>query len=110
MDYLAHFFAACMLTNSIPHLVKGVTGVQFQTPFAKPPGIGLSSPVINVVWACINFTAGFLLLFKVGSFSVDNNIDVAVILTGMWFTAYRLAHHLGPLYAQNAEQSAINPE
>ena len=29
----------------------------FQTPFASPPGIGKSSPVVNVLWGFLNLAA-----------------------------------------------------
>jgi hypothetical protein len=51
--YVACFFAGVFLTNAIPHFVHGVSGDNFPTPFAKPPGKGLSSPRINVVWASL---------------------------------------------------------
>jgi hypothetical protein len=31
------------LTNAVPHFVSGVMGYPFQSPFANPPGEGLSS-------------------------------------------------------------------
>jgi hypothetical protein len=57
--YLACFFAGAFLTNAVPHFIKGVTGEPFPTPFAKPPGKGLSSPVVNVLWGLLNFAIGF---------------------------------------------------
>jgi hypothetical protein len=63
--YLACFFAGAFLANAVPHFVKGVTGEPFPTPFAKPPGKGLSSPVVNVLWGLLNFIVGFV-LFHVG--------------------------------------------
>jgi len=34
----------------------------FPSPFAKPPGVGLSGPVPNLVWSAANLAAGALLL------------------------------------------------
>ena len=45
-----------------PHFVQGISGNWFQSPFAKPPGVGESSPVINVVWGFGNLAAGAVLL------------------------------------------------
>ena len=53
-NYLAAFFAGAFLANFVPHFVKGICGDAFPTPFAKPPGKGLSSPTINVLWALLN--------------------------------------------------------
>jgi hypothetical protein len=47
--YVACFLAGCFLVNALPHFIKGITGEPFPTPFATPPGKGLSSPVVNVL-------------------------------------------------------------
>jgi len=60
--YLLEFLAGAFLTNSVPHFVQGVSGAPFQSPFAKPPGIGESSPVVNVIWGFGNLVGGLLLL------------------------------------------------
>lgn len=41
-----------------PHFFHGISGDRFPTPFVKPPGRGLSSPPVNVVWAWINLVEG----------------------------------------------------
>jgi hypothetical protein len=46
---LSYFFGGAFLTNTVPHLVSGVMGRPFQSPFANPPGEGLSSSTINVL-------------------------------------------------------------
>jgi len=61
-NYLAAFFAGAFLSNAIPHFIKGVAGDKFTTPFAKPPGKGLSPAYINVLWAGFNIIIGYLLL------------------------------------------------
>jgi len=48
--YISYFFGGAFLANAIPHLVSGVTGHPFQSPFAHPPGQGLSSATVNVLW------------------------------------------------------------
>jgi len=63
---VACFFAGALLANVVPHFVHGISGDRFPTPFAKPPGRGLSSPTVNVVWALANLIAGFV-LFRVSS-------------------------------------------
>jgi hypothetical protein len=60
-NYLAAFFSGAFLANVVPHFVKGICGDKFPTPFAKPPGKGLSSPTVNVVWALFNMIVGYLL-------------------------------------------------
>lgn len=66
--YLACFFAGAFLANAVPHFIHGVSGEPFPTPFASPPGRGLSSPTINVLWGLGNLAAGYI-LFRVGRVS-----------------------------------------
>jgi hypothetical protein len=61
-DYVAWFFAGAFLANSIPHIVQGISGNRFQTPFASPRGIGESSATVNVVWGFANVVIGGVLL------------------------------------------------
>ncbi len=52
--YVAAFFSGAFLANTVPHFIHGVSGDPFPSPFANPPGKGLSSPIVNVLWACLN--------------------------------------------------------
>ena len=61
--YVAWFFAGAFFTNAIPHIVKGVCGERFPTPFARPRGVGNSSPVANVIWGFCNLAIGGALLY-----------------------------------------------
>ncbi len=38
--YVAHIFAGAFLINAVPHLVNGLSGRSFPSPFASPPGVG----------------------------------------------------------------------
>jgi hypothetical protein len=60
-NYLAVFFGGAFLANSVPHFVQGICGNKFPTPFAKPPGKGLSSSLVNVIWGGFNMIAGYFL-------------------------------------------------
>lgn len=60
-QWLFSFLAGAFLFNAIPHFVNGISGNAFPTPFADPPGKGLSSPELNVLWAIFNIGAGYLL-------------------------------------------------
>lgn len=62
--YLPAFFAGVFLINVLPHFINGISGRSFPTPFANPPGKGLSPPVLNIVWATINLLIGSLLLYS----------------------------------------------
>lgn len=75
-NYVACFFAGMFLANVVPHFVQGVSGNPFPTPFAKPPGKGLSSPTVNVLWALFNLAVGYLLV-RAGKVS-DHNLPALV--------------------------------
>src|ERR1700744_4788233 len=59
---LLTFIAGAFAANAVPHLVQGMSGNRFQTPFASPPGVGESSALVNVIWGAANVAiAGALL-------------------------------------------------
>ncbi|HTA27990.1 MAG TPA: hypothetical protein VK809_09380 [Bacteroidia bacterium] len=62
LHYIAALFAGFFLANVVPHFIHGISGDPFPTPFASPPGKGLSSPTCNVLWACFNLLVGYILL------------------------------------------------
>ena len=80
--YFSGFWAGAFLANFVPHFVNGVSGNPFPTPFAKPPGKGLSSPIVNVWWALLNAVAGYL-LFRVGRVSPDDILSMIVFMVGI---------------------------
>jgi len=96
--YLAHFFGGALLANAIPHLVNGVSGRAFQSPFAKPPGKGLSSSTVNVVWGFFNLLIAWLLIFRVGTFDLHNVQDAVIFGAGMLMMFTLLARTFGPLH------------
>lgn len=81
-DYIACFFAGMFLANVVPHFVHGISGDRFPTPFAKPPGRGLSSPTVNVVWACLNMAVGYILA-RVGKVSSGNILALLMFFAGI---------------------------
>ena len=82
MNYVACFFAGMFLANVVPHFVSGVSGDRFPTPFSKPPGKGLSSAMVNVVWALFNMVVGYL-LFRAGKISNGDPVELAVFFVGI---------------------------
>ncbi len=91
-DYLAAFFAGAFLANTVPHYVKGVCGDAFPTPFSKPPGIGLSSPVVNVWWALFNLIVGFL-LFRAGQIATGGWAPVLLFFAGFAALSTQVSLH-----------------
>ena len=65
---VSYFFAGAFTENSVPHFVSGIMGRPFQSPFAKPPGKGLSSSTVNVIWGFFNMVVAYLLVVHVGLF------------------------------------------
>jgi len=72
LHYVSYFFGGLFLANAVPHSVSGMMGRPFQSPFAKPPGEGLSSSRVNALWGGFNVLIGYLLIFQVGDFDVRN--------------------------------------
>lgn len=92
-EYLASFFAGVFLANVVPHFVHGISGDPFPTPFANPPGKGLSSPTVNVLWALANLVAGYF-LFHAGK--VDTGGYPAVLFfLGIAAISLQLSRHFG---------------
>ncbi len=82
LDLLSYFAGGAVLTNAIPHFVSGVMGRPFQTPFARPPGEGLSSSTVNVLWGAFNLLVGWLLVYRVGSFDIRATADALALWLG----------------------------
>jgi hypothetical protein len=99
MEYLAYFAAGLLLTNGIPHFVNGISGRRFQSPFASPPGVGESSPLVNVVWGFVNFILGYLLVAGVGDFTGGLTLDSLMVGSGVILMALILAWHFGRVRA-----------
>jgi hypothetical protein len=84
----AYLLGGGLLANGVPHFVSGVMGQAFQSPFAKPPGQGLSSSTVNVLWGSLNFAAAYGLIAHVGLFDIraaDNALafGAGVLLSGV---------------------------
>jgi hypothetical protein len=87
--FIACFFAGMFLANSLPHFINGVSGDPFPSPFANPPGKGLSSPVLNVIWGLFNACIG-ILLFWTGKVS-QSKWGFFVFFVGFTFMSLMLA-------------------
>jgi hypothetical protein len=96
--YIAYFFGGVFLANALPHLGNGISGHAFQSPFASPPGVGLSSSVVNVVWGLANLGIGYLLVCRVGAFDLRKTGHVLVLGAGILVMSLNLAHYFGRLH------------
>jgi len=81
-NYLFSFLAGMFLTNAVPHFVYGICGDRFPTPFAHPPGKGLSSPTVNVLWALLNLVVGYI-LFRIGNVSSADDLTLIIFSAGV---------------------------
>jgi uncharacterized membrane protein len=88
--YLAAFFAGAFLANAVPHFFHGISGDPFPSPFAHPPGKGLSSPTINVLWGGFNLFIGYILLM-VSKISFKNRWAMFVLFLGILFISIQLS-------------------
>jgi hypothetical protein len=99
--YLSYFFGGLFLANTIPHLVSGMSGSPFQSPFAKPPGEGLSSSTVNVLWGIFNLAVAYLLVARVGRFELRRTSHAAVLGLAVLLTALLLAKTFGKFHGGN---------
>lgn len=93
-DYLIHFAGGLVFANGLPHFVHGMSGDKFQSPFANPPGKGLSSPLLNVVWGFANFAVGYVLVM-LHAVEPRGNADIAAIGSGVLVMGLFLGAHFG---------------
>lgn len=94
-DYLSYFFGGVFLANAVPHIGNGISGRPFQSPFAKPPGQGLSSSIVNVLWGFFNLVVAYVLIVCVGDFSLRNIGQVVAVAAGMLAISLNLAWAFG---------------
>jgi len=102
LSLVSYFFGGVFLANAVPHFVSGLQGRSFQTPFAKPPGKGLSSSTVNVVWGLFNAAIAYVLVLRVGHFDVRATVDVVVFGLGVLLISLLSARHFGQLHGGRA--------
>lgn len=94
MDYAAIFFAGAFLCNCIPHLVCGLQGTPFPTPFATPRGVGYSRPIVNFLWGALNVLLGVCILSS-HPVVIGPNPDFAALVIGVLALGTPLSLHFG---------------
>jgi hypothetical protein len=103
MDIVALFFAGAFLCNCVPHLAAGLRGELFPSPFARPSGVGDSSPLVNVLWGALNLAVGLALL-AARPFVIGFNLDCLAFAAGALLLGVFAARHFGAVRA--ARQAA----
>ncbi len=93
--YVLQFLAGALLANGVPHFVQGASGNPFQSPFAKPPGVGESSPLSNVLWGFGNLAAGTVLLCSFRPTGAHAGVGWTLAWLGGLAIGVQLALHFG---------------
>lgn len=99
---VAYLFGGAFLANAVPHFVSGMLGRPFQTPFAKPPGKGLSSSTVNVLWGFANFVVAYLLIACVGNFDFHSAGNVVAVGVGILLGSVIAARSFGRFHGGNS--------
>ena len=93
--YVSYFWGGAFLANFVPHFVNGISGSPFQSPFASPPGEGLSSAPVNVGWGLFNLFIAYLLLVRVGKFELRSWRHFGIFAAGFGLASVGLARAFG---------------
>lgn len=99
---LAYFLGGGFLANAVPHYVSGMMGRSFQSPFAKPPGKGLSSSTVNVLWGFANLVLAYCLIVRVGQFDLRAPDQVASLGLGLLLIGVMSARIFGQFHGGNS--------
>ncbi|OIR08063.1 hypothetical protein GALL_99280 [mine drainage metagenome] len=92
---MSYLFGGAFFVNAVPHFVSGVLGRPFQSPFAKPPGQGLSSSRVNVLWGAANFVLAYFLILQVGRIDLRAADQAGALGLGALLCALLCAHLFG---------------
>ncbi len=99
---VSYFFGGVFAVNAIPHFVAGTMGRPFQSPFANPPGQGLSSATVNVLWGFVNAVVGYLLVAHVGSFDLRSKSHILAFGLGALLISISIARYFGQFHGGNS--------
>jgi len=102
---LSYLFGGVFLANAVPHFVSGMMGRPFQSPFAKPPGKGLSSSTVNVPWGFANFVIAYFLIADVGNFDPHAADQIIATGVGVLLIGVFSARSFGRFHGGNAPTS-----
>ena len=91
-----------LLANGVPHFVQGISGHRFPSPFASPPGVGESSPVVNVLWGFGNLAMGFAILWLFAPKGSEVILEWAAVGLGVLVAAVLLAKYFGRVRSEGS--------
>jgi len=101
---VAYVLGGAFLANAAPHLVSGLMGRPFQSPFAKPSGQGLSSSLVNVLWGFFNLAAGYVLVCQVGNFDLRSPAHAGALGAGALLLSVPTARWFGRFNGGNTPE------
>ncbi len=104
LHLVSYFLGGLFLANVVPHLVSGMMGQPFQSPFAKPSGEGLSSSTVNVLWGFFNAVIGYFLVVRVGHFDLRSTSDIFALAAGTLLISLFSARHFGQFHGGNSPE------
>jgi hypothetical protein len=81
-------------------------GQPFQSPFAKPPGKGLSSSRVNVLWGFANLVIGYLLVCRVGTFDLRATDQVLPLGAGILLMGILCARLFGRFHGGSSPNAS----
>ncbi|MDE2435267.1 MAG: hypothetical protein KGM49_03310 [Sphingomonadales bacterium] len=87
MNWLVLFFAGALLCNAVPHLVAGLQGRRFFTPWRPPGGEAMASPTENFAWGALNLFTGAAL----ARYAYAQNVPHGAIALALGFILAGLA-------------------
>lgn len=102
LHLVSYFFGGAFLSNAVPHFISGTQGRAFQSPFARPPGQGLSSSTVNVLWGFANLVIAYVLTVRVGEFDLRVPADAGTFGVGILVMGLVAARGFGRFHGGNA--------
>ena len=106
LHFVSYLFSGFSLYNAIPHFLSGVIGRPFQSPFATPPGQGLSCSIIDVLWGFYNLGIAHLLLCRVGDDSLRSTVHAIALGAGFLVMGLFGARHFGRFHGGNSPEDS----
>lgn len=98
---LIALLSGALFCNCIPHLVAGLQGECFPTPFARPPGRGLSPAWVNFAWGFCNLAAATAMTLR-RSAHLGELVDTLLIFAGAALAGGLLSLRFARVRAQRA--------
>jgi len=66
--------SGALLCNALPHLITGLRGERFFTPWAKPRGMGTSSAFQNFLWGAANLLVAVGIITRTATQEVPHGL------------------------------------